>query len=63
MKTTGYDCVIIPQASNGDKKIDLIGSEFCGRGLVAPTMTSMIGMLIKGPGTVCCKFTFNRVCS
>ena len=52
MKTTGYDCVIIPGALKGTaNNMDLLASEFCGRQLA----TAALGMA-KPAGTVCCKF-------
>jgi len=38
MFTGGYDCIIIPQGSRQADGADLIGSEFCGRGLFTTAM-------------------------
>lgn len=37
----GYDCIIIPQGSRKVDGADLIGSEFCGRGLFTIAMFPM----------------------
>jgi len=47
MKTTGYDCVVIPGASKEANKADLQASEFCGRQL-----GSVLGMA-KPAATIC----------
>ena len=56
MKTTGYDCVIIPGALKGTaKNMDVMASEFCGRQLA----TAALGAA-KPAATVCCKFYKNN---
>ena len=66
MFTGGYDCLIIPQgsakpASANANVRDLIGSEFCGRGLLtAPSFQTAdtdakVGT-VATYSTICCKF-------
>jgi hypothetical protein len=50
MKTTGYDCVIIPGASKEADNVDIKASEFCGRALA-----SNLGAA-GAFTTICCKF-------
>ena len=62
MYTGGYDCVIIPQPSAAATAgRDLIGSEFCGRGLffppaTMPTLTDAVVATAATYATICCKF-------
>ena len=55
----GYDCIIIPQGSRQADGADLIGSEFCGRGLFTNTMFPMtFAATLPTYSTICCKYYF-----
>ena len=59
--TGGYDCIIIPQGSRQADGADLIGSEFCGRGLFTNSMfpsTTGAGATMPTFSTICCKYYF-----
>ena len=64
MFTGGYDCIIIPQGSRQADGADLIGSEFCGRGLFTPgTITTFPAVTGAAAtmgtfSTICCKYYF-----
>ena len=57
---SGYDCIIIPQGSRQADGADLIGSEFCGRGLFTTAMFPMVNAAASMPvyATICCKYYF-----
>ena len=55
----GYDCIIIPQGSRQADGGDLIGSEFCGRGLFTTTMfPAVFGASMPTYSTICCEYYF-----
>ena len=55
----GYDCIIIPQGSRKVDGADLIGSEFCGRGLFTIAMFPMTtAAAMPVYATICCKYYF-----
>ena len=59
MFTGGYDCIIIPQGSRQADGADLIGSEFCGRGLFTIAMfPSTTAATMATYATICCKYHF-----
>ena len=59
MFTGGYDCIIIPQGSRQADGADLIGSEFCGRGLFTIAMfPSTTAATMATFATICCKYYF-----
>jgi len=53
--TYGYDCLIIPQGSRKADGADLIGSEFCGRGLF-----TIVGFPATATATMA---TYSTICS
>jgi len=56
MFTGGYDCIIIPQGSRQADGADLIGSEFCGRGLFTIAMfPSTTAATMATFATICSK--------
>ena len=57
MFTGGYDCIIIPQGSRKADGADLIGSEYCGRGLFTiATFPSGATATMPTFATICCKY-------
>ena len=59
MFTGGYDCIIIPQGSRQADGADLIGSEFCGRGLFTIAMfPSTTAATMATFATICCKYLY-----
>ena len=58
----GYDCIIIPQGSRQSDGADLIGSEFCGRGLFTAGTATTFPMVTMGSmptySTICCEYYF-----
>ena len=56
--TYGYDCIIIPQGSKQADGADLIGSEFCGRGLFTHTAGTAFTATMATYSTICCKYYF-----
>ena len=57
--TGGYDCIIIPQGSRQADGADLIGSEFCGRGLFTiATFPTAATATMPVYATICCKYYF-----
>ncbi len=55
MKTSGYDCVIIPDAVKNSANSALKPSSFCGRGLATDAAALMT--------TVCSKDSINKLSS